>query len=202
MFFPHFYHFRMKFSLKTTLVWSWFTLAVYQQVSGIFSDCTKSCESSRIVAELVGGGGGWKTLCIKIGYSEPRGAERREVSSTLAENSRVFLGDVILDFDWLTTRVAYYSISIGWRSWRVLSCSILIGWRSTRVFRARFWLAADNSSVLGMSWVCSAVYKDREWAEWLIFVTVRLFRETFLELFSRASAWIIITARTKFDARG
>ena len=33
--------------------------------------------------------GGWKTLCIKIGYSEPRGAESREWSSTLAESSQV-----------------------------------------------------------------------------------------------------------------
>ena len=35
------------------------------------------------------GGGGWKTLCIRRGYSEPRGAESREGSSTLAESSRV-----------------------------------------------------------------------------------------------------------------
>ena len=44
---------------------------------------------------------GWKNLCFKIGYSEPRAAESREGSSTLAESSRVFLGDVILDSDWL-----------------------------------------------------------------------------------------------------
>ena len=36
-----------------------------------------------------GGGGGWKTLCIKIGYSEPTRAESREGCSTLAESSRV-----------------------------------------------------------------------------------------------------------------
>ena len=52
-------------------------------------------------------GGGWKTLCIEIGYSEPRGAESREGSSTLAESSRVLysdcLGDEILGVDWLQT---------------------------------------------------------------------------------------------------
>ena len=35
------------------------------------------------------GGGGLKTLCIKIGYSEPSPAESREGSSTVAESSRV-----------------------------------------------------------------------------------------------------------------
>ena len=34
-------------------------------------------------------GGGWETLCMKKRYSEPRGAESREGSSTLAESSRV-----------------------------------------------------------------------------------------------------------------
>ena len=43
--------------------------------------------SSRVVSRP--GGGGWKTLCIKIGYSEPTRAESREGSSTLAESSRV-----------------------------------------------------------------------------------------------------------------
>ena len=33
--------------------------------------------------------GGWKTLCIKIGYSKPTRAESREGSSTLAKSSRV-----------------------------------------------------------------------------------------------------------------
>ena len=36
-----------------------------------------------------GGGGGWGPSCIKIGYSEPRGAESREGSLTLAESSRL-----------------------------------------------------------------------------------------------------------------
>ena len=44
-----------------------------------------------------------KSSCIKIGYSEPTRAESREGTSTLAESSRVFLGDVILDSDWLPT---------------------------------------------------------------------------------------------------
>ena len=35
---------------------------------------------------------GWKTLGIKIGYSEPTRAESHERSSTLAESSRVFFG--------------------------------------------------------------------------------------------------------------
>ncbi len=39
---------------------------------------------------------------IKIGYSEPRGAESREGSSILAENFWFFFGTVILDSDWLT----------------------------------------------------------------------------------------------------
>ena len=45
--------------------------------------------SSRRVSRSGGRGGGWMTPCIKIGYSEPRGAESREGSSTLAESSRV-----------------------------------------------------------------------------------------------------------------
>ena len=44
-------------------------------------------------------GRGWMTLCIKIVYSEPRGTESRNGSSTLAESSRVFLGDVMVESD-------------------------------------------------------------------------------------------------------
>ena len=44
-------------------------------------------ESSRRVSRA--DGGGRKTLCIKIGYKEPRGAESREGSSTPAESFRV-----------------------------------------------------------------------------------------------------------------
>ena len=40
-------------------------------------------------ADQVGGGGGWRSLCIKRGYSEPTRAEIREGTSTLAESSRV-----------------------------------------------------------------------------------------------------------------
>ena len=48
----------------------------------------KSCRiSSRVVSRA--DGGGLKTLCIKIGYSEPSQAESREGSSTVTESSRV-----------------------------------------------------------------------------------------------------------------
>ena len=40
-------------------------------------------------ADQVGGGGGWRSVCIKIGYSEPSRAESREGTSTRAESSRV-----------------------------------------------------------------------------------------------------------------
>ena len=50
---------------------------------------------------------GWKTLCFEIGYSEPRRAESRQGTSTLAKSSRVldsdWLGDEILEVDWLAT---------------------------------------------------------------------------------------------------
>ena len=62
------------------------------------------------------GGGVWKTLYIKIDYSKQSGAESHEGSSTVVESSRVFLGDVILDSDWLT-------------KFKGFSCSILIGCR-------------------------------------------------------------------------
>ena len=61
--------------------------------------------SSRVMSRVcvcVWGGGWWTTLCIKIRHSKPTRAETPEESSTLAENSRVFLGDVILDSDWPT----------------------------------------------------------------------------------------------------
>ena len=35
------------------------------------------------------GGGGWRCLCLKIGYSEPSRAESREGTYTLAESSGV-----------------------------------------------------------------------------------------------------------------
>ena len=50
---------------------------------------------------VVGGVGGWKILCIKINYSEPRVAESQEERSRRRELSR----DVMLDSDWLTTWV-------------------------------------------------------------------------------------------------
>ena len=54
-----------------------------------FSTASKSI-SSRRVSRADGGEGGWlKTLCIKIGFREPRRAESREGSSTVAKSSRV-----------------------------------------------------------------------------------------------------------------
>ena len=84
------------------------------------------------------GGGGWKTLCIKIGYIDPGGAENTEKSSTLVEKSRV----------------TWCSILIGWRP----------GWRNTRLwladedegfFRARFWLVDEvwGFFVLDSDWL-------------------------------------------------
>ena len=49
-----------------------------------------------------GGGGVGDPPCIKIDHSEPRGAESREGSPTVAESVWVFFGTVILDSDWLT----------------------------------------------------------------------------------------------------
>ena len=95
-------------------------------------------------AMLTGGGGfGWKILCITVSYSEPRGTESQEESSTLTDSCRMMQQMI------LTTRGTYWSI--------------LIGWRSLRVFHARFWLTADKLLVLRTSWVCSVMYQDREW---------------------------------------
>ena len=43
--------------------------------------------------------GGWMTLCIAVGKSEPTGAYSREKYSTLAESIQVFLGDSMLYSD-------------------------------------------------------------------------------------------------------
>ena len=72
---------------------------------------------------------GWRSLSIKISYSEPTWAQSREETSIIAESSRVFLGDVKLDFDWLT-------------KFKGFSCSILIGCRQFFGFR-------HNPSVFG-----------------------------------------------------
>ena len=87
---------------------------------------------------LGGGGGGLKSQCIKMNYSDPTRAESRERTSTLAESSRVL----------------QCSILIGWR----------LGWRNTRLwladevagfFRARFWLADEvwGYFVLNSDWL-------------------------------------------------
>ena len=69
------------------------------------------------------GGGVGDPPCIKIGYSEPRGAETREGSPTLAESFWVFFRHCDNRF-WLADEVLGF-------------------------FRARFWLAADKNLVLG-----------------------------------------------------
>ena len=56
-------------------------------------------------------GGGLKTLCIKTSYSKPNRAESPEGSLTPAESSRLFLGEAILDSDWLT-KIRGFSSSI------------------------------------------------------------------------------------------
>ena len=76
-----------------------------------------------------GGGGGLKTLCIKIGYSEPTLAEKGlhpEPRALVWRNVRFWLADdscyVILDSDWLTKVMVF--------------------------FRSRFWLADDSGDVI------------------------------------------------------
>ena len=76
----------------------------------------------RVWDDQTGGGGVGDPPCIKIGYSEPRGARSWKRSPTLAESVRVF---------------------------SALWYSILIGWRGFRFFRAKFWLAADKKLALG-----------------------------------------------------
>ena len=58
-------------------------------------------------------GGFWRTLCIKTNSSEPTGVGSGERYSNRAEITLVFLGDIIVDFDWLM-------------KFRVFSCSRLI----------------------------------------------------------------------------
>ena len=76
--------------------------------------------SSKSVSWSDKGGGVEDPPCSKIDYSEPRGAESREGSSTLAESVWVFFDTRF----WLAEEVLVF-------------------------FRARFWLAADKNSVLG-----------------------------------------------------
>ena len=80
--------------------------------------------SMLVVKSWVDQVGGLKTLCIKISYSKPNGAEIRIGSSILAEKSRVFLGAVIFDYNWLT-------------EFKGFSCSML------NTFR--FWAKAEGS---------------------------------------------------------
>ena len=87
----------------------------------------------------------WKTLCIKIGYSEPRGAESREWSSTLAGNFREFLGDVILVSVWLHTVFWFWA-----RSECVRQCNRI---------------GNGNWQCISMGHGVFVMYKEKEWAE-------------------------------------
>ena len=58
-------------------------------ISKFASESVRNSVLSSKSVSWSGGGGGWKTLYIKIGYSEPPRVESREWSSTLAESSRV-----------------------------------------------------------------------------------------------------------------
>ena len=49
----------------------------------------KSVRDESVVYVWADQTGGWRSLCIKIGYSEPTRAESRERTSTQAESSRV-----------------------------------------------------------------------------------------------------------------
>ena len=115
----------------------------------------------RVWAEVVGGGE--TTLCIKIGYSEPR---------RVFHLSRELSCDVMLDSDWLTTRVTYYSILIGCRG-----CSILIGWRLGWL-NTRFWLAAESrgcSILIGwrLGWLNTRLWLAAESRECSILIGCR-----------------------------
>ena len=59
---------------------------------------------------------GWKTLCISTTYSVPSGAEGRERSSTIIENSRVVLSVVFLNSNCLNKFECFSrSILVDWR---------------------------------------------------------------------------------------
>ena len=77
-----------------------------------------------------------KTLCIKIDFSDPNGAENLKGSLTLTVSSRVIPEDVILDSDWLAKFKSF-----SWLS--------LIGF--------------IQHLLLGKSRVCSALNQDKDW---------------------------------------
>ena len=62
------------------------------------------------------GGEELETLCIRVGYSEPNRSESWEGSPTLAESSRVILGDVTLSSDWLAKFEDSFVIDSDWLS--------------------------------------------------------------------------------------
>ena len=103
---------------------------------------TLSSDISIVVYMWADQAGGWRSLCFKIGYSEPTRAESREGTSTVADSSRVTL----------------YTILIGW--W--------FGWRNTRIWLAaewlntRFWLADDSGDVLlDSDWLTTRIAEIR-----------------------------------------
>ena len=59
--------------------------------------------------EQAGGGREKITICIKIGFREPHGTEKRKRCSTLADSSRLFLGGVTLDYDWLPKNFGFWA---------------------------------------------------------------------------------------------
>ena len=78
--------------------------------------------------------GGWRSLCIKIGYSEPTRADKGPPPEPRAlgwRNTRFWLaddsGDVILDFDWLTKLKVFFVLDSDWlptilRFWTRAEC--------------------------------------------------------------------------------
>ena len=141
-------------------------------------------------------GGGWKALCIMIVYSEPRGAESREVSSALAESSRVFTGDVILDLDWLA-KFRFFVLDSDW-----LPTDFRF-WARNECVRQCNTIGNGNRQSISIGYSVFVMYKDKEWAEWLIFGTVGLFRKkNFEQIFFHARGNGIITGWTNYDACG
>ena len=160
-------------------------------------------------------GRGWRTLCFRIN-SEPRGAENREGSSTLAESSRL----------------TWCSILIGWRhgwqnTWFWLAaesrvCSILIGCRDEscrfnvikygaesrkptqclKIGNARIKIGDARNSIDYSSSQWVKIWNDPFSAVCDNFRHCETSSKSFSELifFAGPPAWINNTARTSHDA--
>ena len=135
-------------------------------------------------------GGGERSLCIQMSYSEQTRAESREGTSTRVESwrsTRFWLaddsGDVILDSDWLTKLKGFFVLNSEWLTkYQGSSCSILTGcWHSFGF--------GHKPGVFGevLRWVVGRLTHFRHW---------EIFREIFFEIFPGAPARILITART------